>query len=105
RVNILGKYYRIEESPTLIEMDDACGKTLCHKALILVDPTQDFQQLQDTLLHEVVHAVYSEMGLTNEIKDELEETIVQRMSTGILQVLKANPGFTKLITRKPPDGE
>jgi len=98
-IDIMGKPYSVEFSTTLMAVDDCVGKCLPSKQMICVDETQARGQLRDTLMHEVMHGVFSESGLGTEIKGEdEEETIVRRLTTGFLQVLRANPKFTKLLT-------
>lgn len=57
------------------------------------------QQERDTVLHEVMHAIFSEMGLTTDFKEENEEEkIVRCMATGLLAVLRENPALVKYLT-------
>ena len=50
--------------------------------------------LADTLLHEIMHAVWHYMGLNE--KHE-EESVVNRLSTGLTQVFCDNPSLLKWI--------
>ena len=51
-------------------------------------------RLIETLLHEVLHAIYHEYNIKDE--DE-EERIITQMSTGLCQVLIENPEFKELF--------
>ncbi len=100
-LDVLGKQYRLVENTTKLNTDSesgACDPTLC---LIEWSTKQDPQQLRDTLLHEVMHACYSEMGLHEEVPDILEETVIRRLATALLYVLRANQEFTKFLVRSP----
>jgi hypothetical protein len=54
------------------------------------------QQASDTLLHEVLHAIWNEAGLDH-IPDLNEETIVRTMSTWLRIVFVNNPNFAKFV--------
>ena len=78
------------------------GKPLDEDDLGELDPTlqkisirkgQPWEQEQDTLLHEVVHAVDCELSLN------MKESQVHGVATGILAVLKDNPKLMRFITR------
>lgn len=61
---------------------------------IQVVGTLPLESAQDSLLHEVMHAVEFSMGL------DLEETIIERMATGLLAVIKDNPNFVTYLRRR-----
>jgi len=96
-VDVLGKSYQI--LPTTTE-DKELGACEPNKCLIEYRPEQHIQQLRDSLWHEVLHACYSEMGIGEEIPEELEETIVLRMATSTLYVQRYNPELMKFLQRK-----
>jgi len=52
-------------------------------------------QLADTILHELLHAIYATFGLKDE--DE-EERIVSALATGLVGVLRDNPNFARWLT-------
>ena len=100
-LDILGKPFAVEDATTALEIEDGTlGKCVSSKCLILLNLNQNRAQLRDTLLHEALHAVYSEMGLGEDIPEALEETIVRRFATGTLNLLRANPKFVDLLTEK-----
>ena len=96
-VDILGKRYSVREEPLLA---DLAGAHVKYRCTIQWNPEQDIQQIQDTILHEVMHGVCAEMGLTTDWKEDTEpteETVVTRMSTGMLYVLRKNPKLVKFL--------
>lgn len=90
-LDLLGKEYTVRVDHMMRDLDAASGKCMPSKCLILLAGDQDVQQQRDTLLHELLHGLWSEMGLSEEVKDEHEETIVRRLGTALLYVLRANP--------------
>ena len=50
---------------------------------------QTNESMADTFLHEVLHSVFYAMGIDEKKSDE--ETIVQRLSTGLCTVWATNP--------------
>lgn len=94
QVNVLGKTYAIEWPPHIY--DDAgeqSGTSSARHQVIKVATSHHPEQQQDTLLHEIVHAVDEEMGT------KLEEEQVARLSTGLLQIMKSNPDVVAFILR------
>ena len=87
-IKIIGKTYKIEPVP---EMDDDCGA--CYDAKQLIKISEDLPQelSQDTLLHEVMHAVDYQMH-TN-----MKERQISAMAAGLTAVFKENPLFVKYI--------
>lgn len=92
-VDVVGKRYSIEpmEGGPGSGPIGLCVDTQCK---ILYTADQADQQLQDTVLHELLHAIDYAMAL------ELTERQVQAMSAGVLQVLQANPEFTRWLIRR-----
>lgn len=103
KVKVVGKTYSITEDDFLFQDGHASGICKPWKTEIRIASGElDPQQVQDTLLHEVFHAVFSEMGLTTDFKeDDDEEKIVRRMATGWLQVMQDNPQLVKFLAKKP----
>ena len=100
-LDILGKPFAVEDATAVLELEDGTlGKCAHAKCFIMLNLSQNRAQLRDTLLHEALHAIYSEMGLCEDIKEELEETIIRRMATGTLYLLRANPKFVSFLMEK-----
>jgi hypothetical protein len=68
---------------------------------IYLTPNMMHQQASDTLLHEVMHAIWSEAGLDH-IPDLNEETVIRTMATWLRMVIRDNPDFTKFIVNAKP---
>lgn len=64
---------------------------------ILVHPGQTLRNEQDTVLHEVMHAVLRQQGRPY---TAAEERYVTALATGLLGVLHDNPALAKYLTRK-----
>jgi hypothetical protein len=98
-LTILGKPFTVEWIPNLECDGSVCGLTLPKMCWMKIDAGLPESQKQDTLLHEVLHVIWYEMGIHNEDKTELEETIITRMATGLFQVLRANPHLVRYLQK------
>ncbi len=58
---------------------------------------QNGPRLADTVLHEVLHAIYRVWALSD--ADD-EERTVTAMTTGLVSVLRDNPQFTKWLSKQ-----
>lgn len=99
-VDVLGKTYKVTVIRDMASVDDALGKCKPEHCAIWIAKDQNEQQVRDTLLHEILHAVYSEMGIEEDVKEEQEETIVRRMGTGLLYVIRNNPELMELLQQE-----
>jgi len=61
---------------------------------ITIRPGQPLENEQDSVLHEVLHAVSDYMEIN------LREGQVTKLATGLLAVLKENPRFVSYLRRK-----
>jgi hypothetical protein len=89
--------------------DDEAGNSLGSVHTILVrlsnDTTRyDDHSIRDTVLHEIMHAVWLETGLTfhHEYvkRKNLEEYVVSSTATCLVAVLQDNPGLVKWISER-----
>jgi hypothetical protein len=64
---------------------------------IAIEEGQPLANEQDTVLHEVLHAVETAMGM------DVAEEVVEKFATGLLAVLKDNPGLVTYLRRKNGD--
>lgn len=87
-IKIIGKTYRVEPVP---EMDDDCGACYDAKQLIKISEDIPHELSQDTLLHEVMHAVDYQMHLN------MKERQISAMAAGLTAVFKENPEFVKYL--------
>jgi hypothetical protein len=93
-IKVLGKPYSVTY---VLEMeDDDVGDIDSAKLEIKLVEGQAFEAERDTALHEVIHAV--DFGVCGGLK----EPQVHALATGLLQVLRENPKFTKYLTEEKP---
>ena len=78
---------------------DAIGITNTERLLIEINPEYPLQILQETLLHECLHAILSDTFVI-ETKDE--EKVVRAISPGLMQVLYDNPKLKAFLFYKAP---
>jgi hypothetical protein len=93
KIKILGKPFTIkwldeDLSPDLV------GECDTDKQIISVRSGQPIEQEQDTLWHELIHAVDEAMD------SGLKETQVKRLATGLLAVIKDNPRLISYLKKK-----
>lgn len=72
------------------------GQTDNRKLLICIQDGLAPVEEADTLIHETFHAIWYTMGIGHGPYDE--ESIVHRMSSGLLQVYLDNPEFLKYLS-------
>ena len=82
-VYILGKTFKIKEVDRVLDSANA-GHVRYDKQSIVVARDQHVEQMQDTLLHEIVHVV------DNLMETEMTERQVACLATGLLAVMKEN---------------
>lgn len=94
-IRILYRSWTIEciddEAADELGVDGDCKK---HRAAIRIrDSLEDVVKV-DTVLHEVIHAIYSEYNIKD---DDGEEDTVQVVASGLTQVLHDNPKLLQWI--------
>ena len=93
-INIGAITYKVKMLPDTT--DNQLGACVFKHQTIYLSPNQLHQSASDTLLHEVLHAIWYESGL--EYADVLvEETVVRTLSTWLRIVIETNPEFVKFI--------
>ena len=83
-VNIFGKTYAIKYED--LSKAHVYGLVDNKNALIMIDKTLVGYELQQTLIHEYLHAVFDRTSLTQSIPDELEEVIVDQVATFLVDM-------------------
>jgi hypothetical protein len=94
KIKVLGKPFTItytNESP--LEEDDM-GECNTEKQAIAIRDGQPLENEQDAVLHEVTHALSDYMEI------RLKEGQVTKLATGLLAILKENPGFVSYLRRR-----
>ena len=94
RIKILAKPFKVEfrEGPPLEAGD--MGNCDTEAQAITIRPNQPLENEQDSVLHEVLHAVSDYMEIN------LREGQVTKLATGLLAVLKDNPKFVSYLRRR-----
>jgi hypothetical protein len=95
RLKILGKPFEVcyvtGNEPLSEKLNGDCDPD---KQRILIRDGQPLESSQDTLLHELIHAV------DEAVDAKLRETQVKRLATGLLAVLKDNAGLVAFLRRR-----
>lgn len=96
KIRAFGRTLHVVYKPGLLDEEEnpLCGQWKLDELTIEADPTQHSINLQDTLLHELVHAISDLTDL------ELTERQVLVLSTSLLGILLDNPKFARFILRK-----
>lgn len=76
--------------------DGEYGECVSHLQLIRLAKNQTAQGVGDTLLHEILHAIWYESGLFD-VKRPDEERIVRTLSTWLKMVFRDNPHVAAFI--------
>ena len=77
----------------------AAGCFYAQYGLIEISKGQSEDEMKDTLLHEVFHALLHTQG--REYGGEVEETYVRALATGFVGLLKGDPAFISWLTESP----
>lgn len=78
------------------EHDAVYGVCLVDHQRIYLSQNQSWQQAGNTLLHEVMHAIWHQSGL-NCIENPTEEAVVNIMSTWVHLVMTSNPDLAEFV--------
>lgn len=92
-IKIGGFNWEVKQSGEISTESSTFGSTHTQKQKIFIDPTETQQKKEQTFIHEVMHAIWWQVGLNTRYKGEqkhMEEEIVDAMSHGLYQVLKDN---------------
>jgi len=87
-LRILGKVWEVAEAPSDFTDSGSCSRDY---QKIVVSTTQPLDNVKDTLLHEVLHAVDYCMAT------KLTEDQVAALATGLLAVFLDNPAFLEFL--------
>lgn len=86
-----------ETSDRALDAENEVGRCTPHLCEILVHSTATLSMQRDALVHEVLHAIWYQSGLT--AADSLnEEQTVLALATPLLDVLQANPQLVHFLT-------
>jgi hypothetical protein len=92
----LGPYtYEVKTFPEVTEETDH-GACVYSQQVIFLSKNQHAERAGDTLLHEVLHAIWDLAGL-DVVPDLHEEVVVRSFATWLSAVLKDNPSLASFI--------
>ena len=94
RAVIDGVWWKIISQPGYRTMSGEYGRTTNHDLTMVIDADVAHAMLQDTLMHEHLHAM-SMIRLASE--DQLSERQVMAMAPCILMWMRANPGIVEWL--------
>jgi Zn-dependent peptidase ImmA (M78 family) len=80
------------------KMPGAAGLFQTDKSLIWVAKGQELQEQQDTVVHELFHALLHTQG--REYGEEQEELYVRALATGLIGLIQDNPELVQWLTLK-----
>jgi len=98
KLKIGGFIYQVIESQEVVNEGDAFGSFHSRQQKLFIDPNETQQKKEQTLLHEIFHAIFWQTGLLERMKDikEIkEEEIIQALAMGLYQTLKDNQFLRK----------
>jgi hypothetical protein len=93
-IKVLGKPFTVSYVAGAPLSDELNGECDTDKQSILVRDGQPLESEQDTVLHEVFHAI------DEAVDSKLKETQIKKVATAFLAVLKDNPKFVSYLRRR-----
>lgn len=95
--------YVIEKMTTdLVQASNAVGACLEVESKIIYDPGQSQGQVRDTILHELLHAVWGQTYMDKKYDDNAPdsegELMIHELAPRILALLRDNPALVKFLT-------
>lgn len=94
RIKIMGFEWAIEKDKSVAAEGSVFGSTHTHSQKIFLDPTTTQQKNEQTLVHEILHAIAWQTGLARRLEkfsdNKIEEEIIQSLSFALYEVLKEN---------------
>ena len=89
--------YKIKEwSEAELVTTESFGQCDKQRGIIYVCAHLDPVVVADTLLHEILHAVWHEYGCQD---DDREERIVHTLASGLIQVMRDNPSAIRYLLK------
>jgi hypothetical protein len=94
-IKVGGFQWTIEESKDVTHEGSVFGTTHHHTQKLIIEPDISVQKKNQTILHEMMHAIWWQSGLDRMFGDlktdrENEERIIHALSMGLYQVLTDN---------------
>jgi len=101
KVRIAPYDYEVQYDDNLSAAAAVLGVCMADTLTILIDPTSARQVMWETLLHEVLHGVWTQTPLDSIYTGEQEEQIIYCMTPRIVALLQDNPELVKLLCSSP----
>jgi len=76
------------------DLDGINGDCDCEAGIIRYDSTETGFRHVNTILHEVLHAVWDQVGLNATLTEEQQEQVVTSLASGLTMILADNPHIT-----------
>jgi hypothetical protein len=90
KLKIGGITYQVAKDPALHDTGFS-GQIRYHRCQVVVAGDLHPSALAQTLWHEIVHGILTQAGMTKH-----QESIVDALAYGILQVIRENPEFVEM---------
>lgn len=91
RIKIGGFDWSIKSDANVTYEGQIHGSTHNQTQTIFLDQDGTQQKREQTLLHEIMHAIWWQSGLVKRFTDhKMEEEVIDALSNGLYQVLKDN---------------
>lgn len=96
KVRVFGRNYCVEYLPTT-SMTDHTLLGLCDNIEQTISVKEGLTNIEeaDTILHEVMHAIFFTMKI--DLDEDIEEKVISALSTGLIGVLQDNKEFAKWL--------
>lgn len=93
--------YKISWNPDKLELENTIGECGVTSHLIVVDPNYPLPTVQETLMHEIVHACLGTFRIQfHNDWDEIDEQVSALLGVMLFGVLQDNPKVVKFLTAK-----
>lgn len=79
-----------DDTVRMLRNDQCAGDSRPDELLIRIDPTRPASAVAETLLHELMHCVWHQAGLTLDHEDAAEERTITSLAPLLLHALRAN---------------
>lgn len=90
-LKIAGLIWNVKQDKSVTHEGECYGTTHHNYQNIFLDPMTTKQKREETLIHEILHAVWHSYGLSQDKAfKEYDERIVQSLAIGMYQVLNDN---------------
>jgi hypothetical protein len=87
RVKLLSRIWDIEYTDTVSPSEDLSGLCSSYSHTICIDAKQGTERMRDTLVHEMIHAVFR-YGVHEDLPDELEERFVRIATLAFFEIIR-----------------